>query len=72
LGEQANEILIAGNIFDMEWAKRIDKSIPALLIASGVFQYFTEDAVVRFINNAKKAFSSAELIYDAAKEPGIK
>jgi O-methyltransferase involved in polyketide biosynthesis len=40
LGEQANEILIAGNIFEMEWTKRIDQSIPSLLIASGIFQYF--------------------------------
>jgi O-methyltransferase involved in polyketide biosynthesis len=37
-GEQINEILIAGNIFDMEWVKRIDKSISTLLIVSGVFQ----------------------------------
>jgi O-methyltransferase involved in polyketide biosynthesis len=72
LGEQANEILIAENIFDMEWTKRIDQSIPSLLIASGVFQYFQEDTVMQFINNLKKLFSNAELIFDAANEKGIK
>jgi O-methyltransferase involved in polyketide biosynthesis len=72
LGEQTNEILIAGDMFDMEWAKQIDTSIPALLIVSGVFQYFKEDAVIQFINDVKKTFSNAELIFDAANETGIK
>jgi O-methyltransferase involved in polyketide biosynthesis len=72
LGEQKNEILIAGNIFDMDWAKQIDKSISTLLIVSGVFQYFKEDDVIQFINNVKKAFSNVELIFDATNETGIK
>jgi O-methyltransferase involved in polyketide biosynthesis len=72
LGGQANEILITGNLFDMEWAKLINTSISTLLIASGVFQYFKEDDVVRFINNAKNVFQNAELIFDATNETGIK
>ncbi|MDR1399009.1 MAG: class I SAM-dependent methyltransferase [Treponema sp.] len=72
LGEQANEILIAGNIFDMEWTKRINKSISTLLIVSGVFHYFKEDDVVQFINNIKKVFSNVELVFDATNETGIK
>jgi O-methyltransferase involved in polyketide biosynthesis len=72
LGEQTNEILIAGNIFDMEWVKPIDRSISTLLIASGVFQYFKEETVIQFINNLKKVFSNAELIFDATNETGIK
>jgi O-methyltransferase involved in polyketide biosynthesis len=72
LGEQTNEVLIAGNIFDMEWAKQVDKSIPTLLIASGVFQYFKEDGVIQFINDVKKTFSNVELLFDATNETGIK
>jgi O-methyltransferase involved in polyketide biosynthesis len=72
LGEQKNEILISGNMFDMEWAKRIDRSISTLLIVSGVFQYFKEDDVIQFINNVKKAFLNVELIFDATNETGIK
>jgi O-methyltransferase involved in polyketide biosynthesis len=72
LGEQKNEMLISGNIFDMEWIKQIDKSISTLLVVSGVFQYFKEDNVIQFINNVKKAFSNAELIFDATNETGIK
>jgi O-methyltransferase involved in polyketide biosynthesis len=72
LGEQANERLIAGNIFDMEWTKQIDTSMPALLVVSGVFQYFKEDRVIQFINDVKKIFFNAELIFDATNETGIK
>ncbi|MDR3144806.1 MAG: class I SAM-dependent methyltransferase [Treponema sp.] len=72
LGEQTNERLIAGDIFSMEWTKQIDTSMPTLIVVSGVFQYFKEDKVVRFINDVKKIFSNVELIFDATNETGIK
>ncbi|MDR2426993.1 MAG: class I SAM-dependent methyltransferase [Endomicrobium sp.] len=72
LGEQTNELLIACNIFDMEWTKQIDKSISTLLVVSGVFQYFKENEVIQFINDVKKNFSNVELIFDAANATGIK
>ncbi|MDR2619280.1 MAG: class I SAM-dependent methyltransferase [Treponema sp.] len=72
LGEHTNERLIAANIFDMEWTKQIDKSIPTLLVASGVFQYFKENRVIQFINDVRKTFSNIELIFDATNETGIK
>jgi O-methyltransferase involved in polyketide biosynthesis len=72
LGEQPNETLIAGDMFDMEWTKSIDASAPTLLVVSGVFQYFKEDRVIQFINDVKKVFSNAELMFDATNETGIK
>jgi O-methyltransferase involved in polyketide biosynthesis len=72
LGERANERLIAGDIFDMEWTKQIDRSLPTLLAAIGVFQYFKDDKVVQFISNLKKSFPSAELIFDATNKTGVK
>ncbi|MDR0665067.1 MAG: class I SAM-dependent methyltransferase [Helicobacteraceae bacterium] len=72
LGEQTNDLLIAGDIFDMHWAKRIDKSLPTLLVAYGVFQYFKEDKIVQFICDLKKSFLNAELIFDATNKTGIK
>ncbi|MDR1420705.1 MAG: class I SAM-dependent methyltransferase [Treponema sp.] len=71
LGEQPNDRVIAGNMFDMEWAEHIDRSVPALLVVSGVFQYFKEDDVVQFIGNVKKTFAKAELVFDATNETGI-
>jgi O-methyltransferase involved in polyketide biosynthesis len=72
LGEQANEILIAGDLFSMEWTKRIDRLLPTLIIVSGVFQYFKEDVVIQFIGAIKNTFSNAELIFDATNETGLK
>jgi O-methyltransferase involved in polyketide biosynthesis len=72
LEEQTNELLIAADIFDMEWTKQIDKSIPTLIVASGVFQYFKENDVIKFVNDVKNIFSNAELIFDATNKSGIK
>ena len=33
-----NEKLICGDIFELEWAEDIDKTLPTLMIALGVFQ----------------------------------
>ncbi|MDR2457884.1 MAG: class I SAM-dependent methyltransferase [Clostridiales Family XIII bacterium] len=72
LGVQRNELLIAADIFNMEWIKQIDKSIPTLIIVSGVFQYYKEYKIIKFINGLKNNFSNAELIFDATNEKGIK
>lgn len=73
LGEQENEKLIPGDLFDLKWAEAIeDKTLPTLLIVSGVFQYFHEEEVLSFIEKAKAAFSSAELIFDATNSTGVK
>ncbi|MDR2193380.1 MAG: class I SAM-dependent methyltransferase [Treponema sp.] len=72
LGEHEHEILIGGDIFDTLWIHTINKSFPSLLIASGVFQYFTEDKVIRFIANIQANLKDVELIFDATNETGIK
>jgi O-methyltransferase involved in polyketide biosynthesis len=72
LGEQTNELLIADNLFDMEWTKQIHKSISTLLVVSGVFQYFKENQVIQFVHDVKKTFSNIELIFDATNKTGIK
>jgi O-methyltransferase involved in polyketide biosynthesis len=72
LGEQENEILIGGDMFDTQWINKINTSFPSLLIASGVFQYFTEDKVIQFITNIRANFKDVELIFDATNKTGIK
>jgi O-methyltransferase involved in polyketide biosynthesis len=72
LGEHENEILVGGDMFDSPWTDTINKSLPTLLIASGVFQYFREDKVTGFIKNIGANFKKPELIFDAANERGIK
>ena len=71
-GEHTNEVLIGGDIFTMEWAQQIDKTLPTLLIASGVFQYYHEEEVMRFIQALQNAFPCGELIFDATNSKGLK
>lgn len=72
LGAPEGDELIAGDAFDLSWSDGIDTSLPTLIIASGVFQYFHNADVLGFIADAKKAFADAELIFDATNTKGLK
>lgn len=72
LGTAGNEVLIAGDLFDLSWAEALDASAPTLMTASGVFQYFHAADVLGFIRNARKRFTDAELIFDATNPTGLR
>jgi O-methyltransferase involved in polyketide biosynthesis len=72
LGEHSDEILLGGDLFNLAWTEQIDKSISTLLLVSGVFQYFTKEKVIKFIDELRNIFKEAELIFDATNETGIK
>ena len=72
LGEQPNEVLIAGDLFDLAWARQVDQSLPSLLIVSGVFQYFHREEILPFLHALGQVFPGGELIFDATNETGIK
>ena len=72
LGERPNEALIGCDMFDLAWAQSIDKGLPTLLVACGVFQYFTREQVLNLIRELKSAFKNAELVFDATNEAGLK
>ena len=71
LGTGTNELLIGGDMFEFHWTKGIDTTLPSLLIVTGVFQYFSEEKVVRFIKESRNIFAHAELIFDATNETGL-
>ena len=71
LGEHENETLIAGDMFKLTWISNIDTSLPTLLIVSGVFQYFHEEDIIRFIKKCKEKFENGELIFDATSKGGL-
>lgn len=72
-GEREQETLIAGDMFEIEWKEQIDTSIPTLLIVSGVFQYFFEDKIIKFIKKLKEVFPYGELIFDTTtRKSGLK
>lgn len=72
LGAKENETLIDADMFALDWVKRIDSARPSLLIVSGVFQYFHEADIRKFIEALKKLFPDGELLFDATNEVGIK
>lgn len=72
LGRSPNESFIACDITDMAWTKQLDPARPSFLIVAGVFQYFTREAVLKFIRDVQKIFPCAELIFDATNEVGLR
>lgn len=72
LGAGKNEKLIKGDMFNLEWAKEIDTSLPTLVVVSGVFQYFEENKIVELIKKMKTLIPQGELIFDATNSKGLK
>lgn len=72
IGENENEFLISGDLFKIGWMERIDKFKPTLIIASGVFQYFHEEEIIKIIKLIQENFDNAEIIFDATNRNGLK
>lgn len=71
-GERKEEILIAGDMFQLQWINQIDTMLPTLIIVSGVFQYFHEDKIIPFVHQCIQRFPQGELIFDATSKSGLK
>ncbi len=73
IGSFENDILLSGDMFDLEWTKKMDINLPTFIVVNGVFQYFKEEQVITLINNLKKIFhSELEMIFDITNETGLK
>lgn len=72
IGENPNEILIGGDILNLEWIQKTDTSLPTLFLASGVFQYFKEDVLISFIHNLQQNYPKGELMFDCTDKTGLK
>lgn len=72
-GENPGEKLIGGDMFALDWLKDIeDKAFPTIMIVSGVFQYFLEKDILKFIAALTEAFPGGELVFDATNTKGLK
>ncbi len=67
-----NETVIAGDMFDLSWADGIDASVPTMILALGVFQYFRGEQILGLVENLKERFPGAELVFDATNTKGLK
>ncbi len=72
--EQKNDIYIECSFFEVEkWLRRIkDKTLPSLLIISGVFYYFKKEEVHRFFLQIKDKFRFLEAVFDCNNHVALK
>jgi len=71
LGEKDNDIFIAGDLFDISWADTIDRTLPSMVVVSGVFQYFEKEQVKQIIGRITEAFENVEIVFDAMSSKAI-
>ncbi len=72
LGSGSGEEVIAGDMFDLRWAEAMDPSLPTLITAVGVFQYFTRDRIIAFIRDLQARFPHGRLLFEATSRKGLK
>lgn len=63
--EKDNNKFIARSIFDYTWIDEINhRNRPVLIIAEGLFMYFSEDELKPFFNKLIKHFKGAEMLFE--------
>lgn len=71
LGQDQNEHLIAHDLFDLGWTDAVPHDCPVFIYAAGVFQYFEEERIVSLIQDLKRIFPDAEVIFDCVDSKGL-
>ena len=65
ISETDNYHFIAKSMFEPKWMDNINvKNRPVLIIAEGLFMYFTEEELKPFVRTLIKKFPNAELLFD--------
>lgn len=72
LGQGCNEKLISGDMFRLHWIQEIDTTLPTLISAAGVYQYFHESEIIEMIQSTKAKIPYGELVFDATNSKGLR
>ena len=72
LGKGENERLLSGDLFALEWLKEIDCTMPTLLVAAGVFQYFHKEKILELLCKLNTLIPDWEIVFDATNSTGLK
>lgn len=59
-------------MFDLQWVKDIETALPTLIVVAGVYQYFTEDKIIKMVKDMKTLIPNGQLIFDATNFKGLK
>lgn len=62
--ESDHYFMISKSVFDYSWINLIPKDKPVLIIAEGIFMYFTEDEVKELLNKFVNMFPNAEMLIE--------
>ena len=74
LPEKERDRYLPYSMFDYKWidiVKASARNSPIMLIASGLFLYFSEEQIIEFIRHLK-SFNDAQLLFDAVSPKGLK
>ena len=72
IGFNENEKLVDCDMFNVNWEEVMDVSLPSIIVASGVFQYFHEEKIIDFIKALKIKFPRGYILFDATNSIGLK
>ncbi len=72
--EQEDDIYIASSFLDVDkWTRSIkDKTLPTLLVVSGVFYYFKRKEINSFLLQIKNRFNLLEAVFDCNNKTALK
>lgn len=64
IGISKSETTISCNLFDLSWTDELNDRTPTLIVASDVFQGYTKEDIMSFIQNVSWCFYYGELVFD--------
>ena len=70
--ENERRRLITGSFLDTGWFQQLQGNKDVLMIAAGVFYYFSEQQIKEFILSAIQGLHGGEFFFDAASPLGVK
>lgn len=68
----AEDFITAHGLFDLAWTDAVPHDKPILIYAAGVFPYFDEERIVSLMQDLRRIFPGAELIFDAVDSRGLR
>ncbi|MDD3122457.1 MAG: class I SAM-dependent methyltransferase [Candidatus Izemoplasmatales bacterium] len=73
MGESDTIHFVSGSIFEPEWINQIQEYKPetVLVIALGLFHYFSENEVLKVINEMFKKFVNIDIVFDTVSKSGL-
>ncbi len=74
LPEKENDVYVEGSFLDVdEWVKKIkNKTLPTLIVASGLFYYFKKEEVQNFFIAIKNTFNLLEMVFDCNNQVALR